>query len=282
MIKIYPTCTVWYKMRAFLCLLGLVCFSSEFHAQYSGTIAVPSSNFPNLKAAIDSLNLYGLAGNTTVVLAASNPQTAPVSGYVLGNTGSALLTTLSPTKALTFNGNGNSITAPSQTAGGLLDAVFKIIGGDYITWNGFSINAGAGSTTGSATNDKTEFGFAFLALSATDGCQNNTIQNCSIDMGSTPYQNQFGVYFSNSHSTTAITTSQASSSISGSNSNNKIIGNAITGAPIGVLFLSAPITAANAQTGNEVNNNAITVVGCPAAISGYSSYTTTAHSAGIE
>jgi hypothetical protein len=183
---------------------------------------------------------------------------------------------------LTFIGNGNSITAPSQTAGGLLDAVFNIIGGDYITWNGFSINAGAGSTTGSTTNDKTEFGFAFLALSATDGCQNNTVQNCSIDMGTTPYQNQFGVYFSNSHSTTAITTSQAAASISGSNSNNKIIGNAITGAPIGVLFLSGPITATNAQTGNEVNNNAITVVGCPAAISGYSSFTTTAHSAGIE
>jgi hypothetical protein len=72
--------------------LAFVLVSVSLSAQYSGTINVPNATFGNLGVLVDSLNAYGLNGALTVNVTAA--QTAPTNGYVLGNTGSALLTTL--------------------------------------------------------------------------------------------------------------------------------------------------------------------------------------------
>jgi hypothetical protein len=80
--------------------LAYIILTLNLSAQYSGTINVPNATFGNLSVLVDSLNAYGLNGALTVNVTAA--QTAPTNGYVLGNTGSALLTTLSTTNTLTY------------------------------------------------------------------------------------------------------------------------------------------------------------------------------------
>ena len=76
----------------------------------------------------------------------------------------------------------------------LNDAIFKLIGADWITITGFEMLENAANTmTAAATNTMTEWGVALLYVTATDGCQNVTIQNNLIDLNRT-YQNTFGIY----------------------------------------------------------------------------------------
>ena len=121
-----------------------------------------------------------LTANTTISVAASNPQTAPSGGYNITTTGTASF-------SLTITGNSNTVTAFSgQTSGILTDAIFKIVGGDYITIQGFTMQENsANTTTAAATNNMTEWGVALLYASTTNGAQNCTIQNNTISLNRT-------------------------------------------------------------------------------------------------
>ena len=56
----------------------------------------------------------------------------------------------------------------------------------------------ANTTTTAGTNNMTEWGVALLYVTTTDGCQNITIQNNTIDLDRT-YQNTFGIYSNSTH-----------------------------------------------------------------------------------
>src|SRR5215510_6703682 len=122
-----------------LYLLSLTCllFSAIANAQLTGTKNVPG-DYPTLAAAITDLNTQGVgAGGVTLNLLAANPQTAPAGGYVVGAAGSLVLTTSSAANPVVIRGNGNTITAnASLTAGALSDAIFKLVGADWITITG--------------------------------------------------------------------------------------------------------------------------------------------------
>jgi transketolase len=125
-----------------------------------------AGTYADLGAAITALNAITgatLTQNTVVTVAAGNAQTAPAGGYVVNVTGTS-------TASLSFVGNGNTISTPVQTANSILDAAIKFIGSDFVTFSGFTINASAGTVKVPASNDRTEWGIAFLAASATDGC----------------------------------------------------------------------------------------------------------------
>lgn len=64
----------------------------------------------------------------------------------------------------------------------------------------------ANTTTAAASNNMTEWGVAVLYASTTNGAQNITIQNNTIDLDRT-YQNTFGIYSNSTHSATSVTTS---------------------------------------------------------------------------
>ena len=62
----------------------------------------------------------------------------------------------------------------------------------------------------------TEWGVALLCVTTTDGAQNDTIQNCTIDLDRT-YPNTFGIY---SNSTARIRQSLVSATATGAAGGN--------------------------------------------------------------
>src|SRR5215218_8365519 len=95
----------------FLCLcLAMLCIGAASRAQISGTITVPSTTYPTLDSAIKALNVQGLGATSVVVnFTPATNETAPVGGYRLGS--AVLNASVSATKTITINGNGNVLTA---------------------------------------------------------------------------------------------------------------------------------------------------------------------------
>jgi hypothetical protein len=240
-----------------------------------GTYNIPG-DYATLNAAITDLNLRGVGGAVTLNVIAGNPQTAPAGGYVVGGTGSLVLTSTSVGNTVTIQGNGNTITAPAaQTVGNLNDAIFKLIGADFITISGFTmVENPANTVTTAGTNDMTEWGVALLYVTATDGAQNNTIRGNTIDLNRT-YQNTFGIYSNNTHTATAVTTAANSTGgLAGTNSGMKIYANTITDVNQGIVIVGSANSSAEQNDGIEVggsvaNANTITNFGTTATFSGY-------------
>lgn len=213
-------------------------------AQLTGTKNIPG-DYATLAAAIADLNAQGVgSGGVILNLVAGNPETAPAGGFVIGDAGSAVLTTSGAANPVIIEGNGNTITAFSpQVSGSVTDAIFKIIGADYVTIQGFSLQENAANVTNTlASNDKTEFGVALFYVTTTDGAQNNTIQNNTISL-SASYQNAIGIYSSTAHSATAPTTAAIASANSGSNNNTKVYGNTISNVANGIALIAGPVAA---------------------------------------
>ena len=266
----FSSLAAWQK-KAFMALLFAM--FSIFGASAQVTTNSGSglaATYPTLSAAITALNAATITSPVTITLDASNPQTAPSGGYSITATGTE-------TNTITINGGSNTITAPSQTAGVLTDAIFKIIGGDYITIQGFTMRERvftpvAGDTT-ATTNTMTEFGVALFYTSVTNGAQNCTIQNNTISLNRT-YQNTFGIYSNSSHSSTNITANASATSTAGSNSGLKVYGNTISNINIGLVVVGAN-TAANFNTGIDIGGtasgtgNTISNFGTTGVFSGY-------------
>lgn len=180
----------------------------------------------------------------------------------------------SATNTIRIVGNNNTITASSGlTAGNLNDGIFKIIGGDYISIEDFTLTENAANTvTDAGTNNMTEWGIALLYTSTTNGAQNNTVKGCTVDLNRT-YQNTFGIYSNCNHSATAPTTAVPATSNAGSNSGLVIIANTITDVNIGIVVIGPTLAGAENDGitigGSTVNGNTITNYGTTSSFSGY-------------
>lgn len=153
------------------------CISSGF--AMSGSYTVPSGRLPTLQVAIDSLNLYGVTGNTTITLSTGAvTETAPVGGYVLGSTtlNSGPFAS-SPTMSVTFVCNNNMITANSGA--GNHDAIFTIQGADNITIKNLNIQESSANTTATTMM---EHGFSIVKFNTNDGCKNISFEDCNVTL----------------------------------------------------------------------------------------------------
>lgn len=259
----FPIFTSTNFMRTYFTrlLMGVLCVLGTLGAEAQVTVTNPGNTTPGLSAtylslaaAINDLNLQtAISGPVTITLDPGNPQTAPAGGYSI----TAILAGASATNTLTFVGSGNTITAGLQAAGGSLDAIFKIVGGDYITIQNFTMQENPGNTvtaTG-ATNTMTEFGVALFYNSLTNGAQNNTIQNNTISLN-VAYANSVGIFSTSSNSAVSTTLADATSS-AGTNSNNKIYGNNISNVAYGIYFICPPVTATVFESGNEIGGTSL-------------------------
>jgi hypothetical protein len=266
------------------CLLILL-FSSMGWGQV--TVTNPSNTTPAMSATYTSLalaitdvnNRTAISGPVTITLDASSPQTAPAGGYSITNTA---ITGGSNTNRFIFDGGGNTITAPTpQTSGNLNDAIFKIIGADFITIQNFTMQENASNTaTTAASNNMTEFGVSLFYASPTNGAQNNIIQNNIISLNRT-YQNSFGIYSNVRHTALVISTTADITNVTGSNAGNKVYGNTISNVNYGIVFIGCGSTTSGLQdngndiggsssaTGNTISNSG----GIGVATSGYISLT---------
>lgn len=259
--------------------IGFLFFLGTMGANAQVTVTNPSNTTPGLAAtyatldaAITDLNLQtAISGPVTITLDASNPQTTPAGGYSI----TAILAGASATNTLTIAGSGNTITAfTPQTAGLFNDAFFKIIGGDFITISGFTmVENAANTTTAAVTNNMTEWGVALLYASATNGAQNNIIQNNTISLNRT-YQNTFGVYSNSTHTATLVSTTVSATTAAGGNSGLKVYGNNISNVNLGIVVVG-PTAAADANTGIDIGGstsgtgNTITNFGTTGTFSSY-------------
>jgi hypothetical protein len=202
------------------------------------------------------------------VITLSGNETAPAGGYNITATGTS-------TNTITIQGSSSTITAPTPQASGILvDAIFKITGGDWITIQNFTMLENASNTTTAAgTNNMTEFGVALFYATATNGAQNCTIQNNTITLNRT-YQNTFGIYSNSTHTATLATTSATATGTGGGNSGLKIYGNTISNVNMGIVVVG-PTAIADANTGIDIGGsssgtgNTITNYGTTGTFSGY-------------
>ncbi len=221
-------------------------------AQVTGTKVI-GTDYPTLADAFTALNTEGVgAGGATINIPAGYTETAPAGGYILGN--ATLNPTLSASNPLIIRKDGSGanpvITSYTGTGTTVLDAFFKLAGVDYVTFDGITLQESAANTTDVTQMER---GFLFYNLSATDGPQYNTIQNCVINFPATGgAAGSVGISFAHTNvGGTAITPT----SVDGLSNYNKIYGNTVNNAKsVGIYMLgyasTSPFTLRD--TGNDV------------------------------
>jgi hypothetical protein len=240
----------------------------------TGGTGLPFATYANMTTALAAIN-GGTVHNGTVTCFVNTGYTeiVPAGGHSITATYGTSGTPITFVK----NGTGANptFTAPAQTGFLLTDAIFKIIGGDFITIDGFTMlernftPVAADTTVG--TNTMTEFGVALLNFSASDGPNNITIRNCTIDLNRT-YTNTFGIYSNSTHTSGTISTALTTAA-GGEHNNLTITGNTITDVNQGIVVIGG--VAATAQnTGLVIGGgvglgNSITNYGTAAQASAY-------------
>lgn len=202
--------------------------------------------YPTLADAINSVNFTAIT--SPVIITLNGNETAPAGGYQITAQGSA-------TNTITIQGNASTITASSShTIGSRTDAIFKLIGADYITLQNFTMQENPANTVNPvASNSRTEFGIGLFYASTTNGSQNNIIQNNTISLNRL-YPNSFGIYSTTRHTFTNGTTIADVIALSGSNSNNKFYGNIINNVNNGITLIGSA-TASYMDENNEIGGS---------------------------
>jgi hypothetical protein len=233
--------------KQFLLILISLFWASFAFGQLQGIVIVNNTDpvYPSLSAAIDSLNHQGVGdGGVTIMVAPGNPQTAPAGGYVITASGDQ-------DNPIIIDGNGNTVTAFSpQDSGKINDAIFKIIGGDWITITGFMMMENPANTiTTASSNNMTEFGVALFYATPDDGPQNCSIIGNTITLGAL-YQNAFGIYANSRHTATSMTSGADITSLDGAFNNLQILNNTISNVNMGVVLVGS-------ATGNYMARNIV-------------------------
>ena len=216
----------------------------------SGVYTIPG-DYPNFSTAIADLNNRGINGPVTFNVSSGFIDTA--SNLIINTTGTI-------TSPIVFQRVGaNPLPNPVITAGiGIsttTDGIIKLNGADYITFDGIDLQENPANVTNTT---RMEWGYALVKPNGTNGCQNVTVQNCSITLDKTN-TNSVGIY-SHNHSPTSTGTFTVTS-IAGANSNNAFQNNTITNAYSGI-FMQGFIDAApfalydqnNTISGNNITN----------------------------
>lgn len=226
----------------------------------------------SVAAAVTDANANFPTGGVTYNVCAGLVETAPAGGYSLTASGA-----LGDEIVFQKSGMGANPTITASNAlvaGALNDGMFKIIGGDYVTIDGFTfLENAANTTTAAGTNNMTEWGIAVLYATTTNNSQNITIRNNTIDLNRT-YQNTFGVYANATHTATTISTSATGTGAAGGNSGLKVYSNSITDVNLGIVVVG-PTAAADNNDGIDIGGasvatgNTITNFGTTGTFSGY-------------
>lgn len=116
------------------------------------------------------------------------------------------------------------------------DAAFTFLGSDYVTFDGISL-----TDAGTSATDYVEYGFYMVGASATNGCQNNTIKNCTVTL------------HNSNVSSRGILLSSSATEAGGANSNNKFYNNHILNTYYGYYFTG---TSTSYDLNNEIGTSA--------------------------
>ena len=225
----------------------------------SGTKVIPSAYYPTFAAAFDSIANKGI-GTGGVIFNVTPGYTETASNLILTKN---ILYPPTAANPITFQKNGaganplisrtDAGTNTTTVLGGLGDAVIRIDGADYISFDGIDV---------SATQSTIEYGYYTYKPSGTDGCQNTTIKNSSISMTKGTSAYVIGIYISNGASTVSSATGVSVTAASGQNQNIVITGNTIQNVFAGIIvrgssatgFYDNNITIGQSGAGNIIQN----------------------------
>lgn len=212
-------------MKKLFTLLAFVIITVHLSAQpLTGIKSIPG-DYATIQAAITALNTNGVGtGGVTFNVASGHTETlANMTAGTITATGTA-------SNPVIFQKSGAGanpvVTAAVISTATAYDAVIVLAGSDYFTFNGIDIAENAANTT-----NRTDWGYALVKSSVTDGAQNNTIRNCTITL-SKLNTSSVGIYAGN-HLSNSIT-SLTITSIAGANSGNKFFLNTISNVYVGI------------------------------------------------
>ena len=254
------------KIRLSFLLIAGVFASAKLSAQATtnGGSGL-ATNYASLSAAISALNAATITAPVTITL--TGPETAPaLDGYKITAIGTA-------TNTIVINGGGNTVTAGAQAAGGFTDAIFKIVGGSYITINNFVMQENAANTVTAvgASNTTTEFGVGIFYSTTTTGSSHITISGNTISLNKNS-QNSIGVYVTSCHLYNATALASATGA-AGANQSITISGNTISNVNNGI-YVVGPSAFSDYDDNLFIYNNSISNFGSVGAISGYGNIVT--------
>jgi hypothetical protein len=220
----------------------------------NGTYTIPG-NYPTISSAVTALNAYGVSGVVTFNVAA---------GYTENITSQLTITTTgTSSNTITFQKSGPGANPKitrtdigsnvTSIIGGLGDAVIRLDGSDYITFNGVDI---------AASLSDIEYGYFTYKPNATNGCQNVTIKNSTITMTKGTSAFVMGIYISNGPTLVSDATGVTVTATSGINQNVVLTGNTIQNVHNGIYaqgyststYHDQNITIGAAGNGNTIQN----------------------------
>ncbi|GAA3984214.1 hypothetical protein GCM10022407_31600 [Hymenobacter antarcticus] len=208
-----------------------------------------ATNFTSFGTAFNSLNAAGIACGTTfnvrdnTIYPENNVQLNAVTG-----TSAAARVTFQRDNSTAAGANVRPVVRPLTNAGGgTQDAVIKLSGADFITFNGIDVSDT--NSAGGTNAQKIEYGYALFRASPTDGCQSNIIRNCAVTLNKTN-SNTVGIYGTNEN--ISAVAQSAGATASGSNSGNEFDGNTITNSYWGISLLGG--TSALPDLGNKIGS----------------------------
>jgi hypothetical protein len=221
-----------FLFKSFVCIV-LVFISTIVTAQpITGikTVGGINPDYANIHAAINALNTNGTAfGGVIFDIAAGHTEIA------LNIT--LTTTTGTDTSQIVFRKVGigpNPLIVAGTGTSTTVDAVIKIAGTDYITFDGIDIFDDPTNNTTNTT--RMEWGYAIVKGSATNGSQHVTIKNCNITLQKANIASR-GIYSGNHIATT--TTALTINTPEGTNSYLNLHGNTITDAFNGIFITGA-------------------------------------------
>ncbi|MBS1734217.1 MAG: right-handed parallel beta-helix repeat-containing protein, partial [Bacteroidetes bacterium] len=224
----------------------------------AGTYTIPGTacnTFTSIATAITYINTYGVSGSGGVIFSITGgyTETTPVGGFRITAKGTAANNIIFQ-KA---SGANPVITAAIPNAGSLNDAIFKLVGADYIVIRSLTLqeHATAANTT-PGTNNQTEWGVALLQASLTDGSQNDSIVGNTISLNRN-YANSFGVYSNATHSEVTPSSATAITNATGSHSNNRILSNIISNVNVGIAMVGSA-SGGFYDSGNDIGGSSST------------------------
>ena len=260
------------------CLLAgllILVFSipGKLFAQLTGVKTIPG-DYATITAAVNALNAAGVgAGGVTFNIDPGFTETitAIISLTATGTAANPIAFQKDPAAS----GANPLITAYTGGTGtpatAIQDGIWRLIGSDYVTIDGIDIRGNPSNTTNPSTM---EYGYALYKQSLSNGCQNVTIQNCTItlnrinnDAGAGPMvDGSTGILVVNS-TATAATTVLLPTTAAGTNSNNSFYSNTIQNCNTGIALIgfaaASPFVAADQNndiggtspsTGNTIIN----------------------------
>ncbi len=247
-------------MKPHILLLLLLMKASLTFSQLSGLVSVPGT-YTSITSVVSALNQQGVSGALTVAVVSGYTETAPSGGYSLTATGTSVNPIVFIKNGVGANPLIMAYSGGSGTPGSMnQDGVWRLIGSDYITIDGIDI-----LDTNASNPETMEFGYGLFKADGSNGCQHNTIKNCTITLKRLNNSAGAGPASDGSRGIDVVNaTSNVHNSVitvsatSGSHSYNKFYANTIQNCNVGISLIGFADTSpfSYVDVGNDVGGSA--------------------------